>query len=180
MGSLLRAMDTFECVATKLDVREFDSRNVPADVKLKILEAARLTATGLNYQHWRFILVQDKSAIERLAEDSTSGKWVTKANFATIILTNPKYSFHLIDAGRVVQDMQLTAWNYGVISGIFTGVKEKNLRQDFAIPDELNPSAILGFGYPAGRITGKRKNRKPLTEVAFLEKYGNRLDTQKL
>ena len=179
VNSLSRAMDTFECVATKLDVREFESRNVPADVKLKILEAARLTATGLNYQHWRFILVQDKSAIQRLAEDSTSGKWVTKANFAIIILTNPKYSFHLIDAGRVVQNMQLTAWNYGVISGIFTGVKE-NLRQDFAIPDDLNPSAILAFGYPARKITGKRKNRKPLAELAYLEKYGNRLDTQKL
>ena len=66
-------MDTFECVATKLDVREFASRNVPADVKLKILEAARLTATGLNYQHWRFILIQDKSAIKRLAESPELG-----------------------------------------------------------------------------------------------------------
>jgi nitroreductase len=176
----MRAMDTYECVATKLDVREFDSRDVPADVKLKILEAARLTASGLNYQHWSFILIQDQSGIKRLAEDSTTGKWVAKANFATIILTNPKYPFHLIDAGRVLQDMQLTAWNYGVVSGIYTGVKGEDLCRHFNIPDELSPSVVVGFGYPARKITGKRKNRKPLTEVAFLEKYGNRLDTQKL
>jgi nitroreductase len=95
-------MDTFECIAKKLDVREFDARQVPPEVKEKILEAARLTGTGLNTQHWRFVVVQDKKKLEVLAKDSTSGRWVSGADFAIIVLTNPKYKFHLIDAGRVV------------------------------------------------------------------------------
>ena len=43
-------MDAFECVATKLDIREFSSKEVPREIKLKVLEAARLTGTGLNTQ----------------------------------------------------------------------------------------------------------------------------------
>jgi len=65
------------------------------------------------------------------------------------VLTNPKYNFHMIDAGRVAQNMQLAAWNRGVASGVFTGVRETELRNDFGIPKELNITIIVGFGYPA-------------------------------
>jgi nitroreductase len=166
-------LDTFECLVTKLEIRQFGDKEVPLEIKLKILEAARSTGTGLNTQHWRFILVENKDNIKNLAEDSTSGSWVARSNFAVIVLTNPKYNFHLIDAGRVLQNMQLAAWNYGVGSGLFTGIKEERLRSDFAIPKELVPTVIVGFGFPVGKLTGKRKNRLPLQELVYYEKYGN-------
>jgi nitroreductase len=56
-------MDAFECIATKLDIREFDSKDIPPDIKSKIMEAARLTGSGLNTQHWRFIVVEEKVPI---------------------------------------------------------------------------------------------------------------------
>jgi len=173
-------MDAYACVATKLDVREFSAENVPPDAKLKILEAARLTASGMNVQHWRFILVQERGELKRLAQDSTTGAWVEHSNFAVVVLTNPKYPFHLIDAGKAVQDMQLAAWNFGVASCVYTGVRQETLREDFNIPEEMNPSIIVGFGYPATKISGKRKNRKPLTDLVFVGKYGNRFDPQRL
>ena len=116
-------MDAFECISTKLDVREFGLQGISAQVKSKILEAARMTGSGLNTQHWRFIVVDESNNLKKLADDSTSGSWVSGANFAVIVLTNPKHKFHMIDAGRVVQNMQLAAWNYGVASGLFTGVQ---------------------------------------------------------
>ncbi|HZA08218.1 MAG TPA: nitroreductase family protein [Nitrososphaeraceae archaeon] len=166
-------MDAFECIRTKLEVREFSTRDVPSEIRLKVLEAARLTGTGLNTQHWRFILVDNKQNLKKLAEDSTSGNWVAGANFAIIVLTNPKYNFHLIDAGRVLQNMQLAAWNNDVGSGLFTGVREEKFRSDFGIPNELSPTVIVGFGYPAIELTGKRKNRLPLNKLVYYEKYGN-------
>ena len=173
-------MDAYECVATKLEVREFEPRNVPADVKLKVLEAARLTGSGMNNQHWRFILVQGRENLKRLAEDSTTGGWVAHANFAVVVLTNPKFGFHMLDAGRAAQDMQLAAWNFGVGSCLFTGVNLEPLRKDFGIPIDLNPSVVVGFGYPAKKLTGKRKTRKPLNELAYLNNYNNRLESGKL
>lgn len=165
-------MDTFECIRTKIEVREFSTKNVPSELRLKVLEAARLTGTGLNTQHWRFILVDDKQHLEKLAEDSTSGKWVAGANFSVIVLTNPKYNFHLIDAGRVLQNMQLAAWNDGVGSALFTGIMEEKFRSDFGIPKELSPTIVIGFGYPTKELSGKRKNRLPLDKLVYYEKYG--------
>jgi nitroreductase len=166
-------MDTFQCITTKLEIREFSTRDVPSEISLMILEAARLTGTGLNTQHWRFILVNNKQNLKTLAGDSTSGNWVAGANFAVIILTNPDYNFHLIDAGRVLQNMQMAAWNQGVGSGLFTGIQEEKLRNDFGIPRELSPTVVLGFGYPARQLTGKRKKRLPLDKLVYYEKYGS-------
>jgi nitroreductase len=165
-------MEAFDCIATKLDIREYSNEDVPEHIRSNILEAARLTGTGLNTQHWRFVLVKDKDNLKKLAEGSTSGKWVAGANFAIIVLTNPKYGFHMIDAGRVLQNMQLAAWDQGIGSGLFTGVKGEKLRDNFAIPMDLNPSVIVGFGYPARKLTGKRKNRLPRDDLVFYEKYG--------
>jgi nitroreductase len=162
-------MDTFECITTKLEVREFSEQNVSSDIRSKILEAARLTGTGMNTQHWRFILIEKKENLKRLADDSTSGSWVAGANFAIIVLTNPKYGFHLIDAGRVLQNMQLAAWNYRVGSGLFTGIKQEQLKSDFGISNELSPTVIAGFGYPARKLIGKRKNRLSIHELVYYE-----------
>ena len=32
-------MDAFECIVTKLEVREFASQSVPSEIRLKVLEA---------------------------------------------------------------------------------------------------------------------------------------------
>jgi nitroreductase len=172
-------MDTHQAILTKLDVRQFSPKNVPADIKLKVLEAARAAQTGNNKQHLRFILVQNKESIKKLAEDSTSGPWVAGADFAVIVLTDPKIGFHLIDTGRAVQQMQLSAWNNGVISGVYTGIKEEAMRKDFGFPADVKPTMMVGFGYPVKKIIGK-KNRMPISELAFVDKFGNKFDPKKL
>jgi nitroreductase len=172
-------METFKTILTKLDVRQFDSKKVPAEVKVRVLEAARATGTGMNRQEWRFILVEEKEMLKRLAEGSSSGGWVAGANFAVVVLSDPTLGFHLIDAGRAVQNMELAAWDEGVISGIYTGIKDEKMRKDFAIPSSLKPVVVVGFGYPVKKIVGKKK-RMPLTELAFIDKYGNKFDPKKL
>jgi len=168
-------MDAAQAVRTKLDVREFTSKPVPAEVKLAVLEAARLTQSGTNSQHWRFILVQKLENLKTMAGDSTSGKWVASANFAVIVCTDPTKSYHMIDAGRAVQDMQITTWDHGVASGVFTGINQEKFKRDFGVPEGLSATIVVGFGDPQKKLHG-RKNRKPLSEVAFLERYGNKLD----
>ena len=168
------SMNATEAVRTKLDSREFSDRSVGPDVKKAVLEAGRLTQSGVNSQHWRFILVQEKKNLARLAADSTSGSWVAGTNFAVVVCTDPSKGFHALDAGRAVQDMQLTAWDQGVTSRIYTGIRQAEMRKDFGVPENLETTVVVGFGYPKHKILG-RKNRMPLSQVAFLEKFGSPL-----
>ena len=66
-------MDAYECIITKIDIREYSIQNVPLEIIQKILEAARSTGMGLNTQHWKFIVVEKKDNLNKLSEDSTSG-----------------------------------------------------------------------------------------------------------
>lgn len=169
-------MDAYECIVTKLEIREFNAKSeISTEIRLKILESARLTGSSLNTQPWRFIVVQNLDNLKKLADDSTSGKWISGANFAIIVMTNPYFRFHLIDAGKVVQNMQLTAWNYGVGSALFTGIDENRMRNDFSIPIDYKPVIVVGFGYPRKKIDGKtkKKNRLPLTELVSFERFGD-------
>lgn len=168
-------MDAYDCIVTKLEVREFDANlDVASEIRLKILESARLTGSSLNTQPWRFIVIQNLDNLKKLSDDSTSGKWISGANFAIIVITNPYFRFHLIDAGKVVQNMQLAAWNFGVGSALFTGINEMKMREDFAIPLDYKPVIVVGFGYPKKKITGKtkKKNRLPMNELVSFEEYG--------
>ncbi|MDE1857449.1 MAG: nitroreductase family protein [Thaumarchaeota archaeon] len=167
-------MDAFDAIRTKLDIREFSSKQVGGEIRAKVLEAARLTGSSRNTQHWRFVLVQAPANLDVLARDSTTGSWVKGANFAVIVSIDSKVPGSTIDAGRVIQDMQLAAWEQGVASGVYTGMKPGDIRRDFGVPEGLDPAAVVGFGYPKKRLLG-RKSRKPLSEIAFLEKYGNPL-----
>ncbi len=164
-------MNVYDAVKTRLDIWDFSDRPVPDNVKLKVLEAARLSQSGVNSQHWRFILIDSKDDLRDLADASTTGKWVSNAAFAVIVLTDPKYPFHKLDAGRVITSMQLVAWEEGVGSRIYTGMDEQKMRQRFSIPPNYDVSAVIGFGYPKKPVLGK-KNRLPLSQVAFHGKYG--------
>lgn len=168
-------MDTYEAIVTKLDIREFDKRHVDDGIKTKILHAARFTGSSMNSQHWRFVLVQDPKNLMTLAQDGTTGPWVKGADFAVIICIDPKIPGSTIDAGRVLQDMQLAAWNFGIVSRLFTGIKDADLRRDFGIPAEVKAAAVVGFGYPVRKITGK-KSRKALEDLVYSEQYGNRFN----
>ncbi len=170
-GSENSQSSAYELISSKIEIRDFAQRPVSADVRRKILEAARMTGSGMNAQHWRFVLVQDKSRLKQLADDSTTGLWVEKADFAVIVLTNSKYAFHMLDAGRVIQDMMIAAWSFGVASGIYTGVNAKAMTVDFALPSDMYLAAVVGFGYPKRRIHGI-KNRKPVEKLAYLDRYG--------
>jgi hypothetical protein len=147
-------LGTYETVVSKLDIRQFADLDVSNEIRLKILE-------------------DSKDMLQLLAEDSTSGGWVSGANFAIMVLTNSDYGFKMLDAGRALQNMQLVAWSEGVGSGLFTGIREKKIRTDFNIPEDLDIAVIIGFGYPSRKLTGMRKNRISMNNILYHQRYGN-------
>jgi nitroreductase len=168
-------MDAYEGVITKLDYRRYSDQPVSDETKRKVLQAARRSATGKNTQHWRFIVVEEPERLERLAAISLTGKWVAGANFAVIVLTDPAHGFHAIDAGRVAEDMQIAAWNDGVVSCVYTGMQYGDMRAEFGIPESLDSTIVVGFGHPLGKVTGRKKRRVPLGELASSETFGEPL-----
>jgi nitroreductase len=164
-------MDAFEAVRTVLAVRSYQDKPVPDAVVQRIVEAGRLTGSGMNRQPWHFIVVRDKNMLRRLGALASSGPYVAQAPLAIVVATD-KTRFAVSDASRAIQSMLLTAWADGVGSNWvgFGGLDQVKALLD--IPTALEVLAVLPFGYPARAVGRGKKQRKALREVAHLERYG--------
>jgi nitroreductase len=60
--------DILDVISSRKSIRRFRTDPVPEDMITKILEAARWAPTGENYQPWRFIVVRNQEARNRIAD----------------------------------------------------------------------------------------------------------------
>ena len=66
------------------------------------------------------------------------------------------------------------AWSQGVGS-CFVGVPPENvqvLKRLLGVPDDLELITVMPFGFPADGVEGRGKRRKPLSEIAHSERFG--------
>ena len=168
-------MEAFEAIRTLLAVRSYKDTPVPDDVVRRILEAGRLTGSGMNGQPWHFIVIRERETLRRLGALASSGSYVAKAPLAIVVATD-RSRFAVSDASRAIQSMLLAGWADGVGSNWvgFGGLESTRALLD--IPASLDVLAILPFGYPARAVGRGNKQRKPLRDVAHLEKYGRRFE----
>jgi nitroreductase len=161
-------MDTWLAVASRREVREYADRELPAEVVRTILDAGRLAGSAKNRQPWRFLVVEDAGARERLAESVYEPGNVRGARLIVAIVGRSGF-----DTGRAAQNMMLVAWNEGVGS-CPNGLQEpEQARAALGLSDE-EIAVVLTFGYPARerdplRHTpdewSTRANRKSLDEL---------------
>jgi nitroreductase len=165
-------MDVFEAVRTVLAIRSYQDRPIPQDVLDRVVEAGHLTASASNRQPWHFIVVQNRDTLRQLGSLARTGPYIAGAQ-AAIVVVVAKNAFGISDGSRAVQDMILTAWDAGVGSNWvgFAGGLDP-VKPVLGIPDELDVLTILPLGYPAASVGKGKKNRKPLSEVASRERYG--------
>lgn len=166
-------MEVFEAIRTILAVRSYDDRPIPPEILGRIVESGQLTASGMNAQPWHFILVQDKAMLQQLGSLIEYGPYTAEAQAAVVVITD-KNDFGLSDGSRAIQDMLLTAWSEGVGGnwvGFAGGVLDP-IKPVLGIPSQLDVIGVLPLGYPKKSIGKGKKNRKPLSEVAFREKWG--------
>jgi len=164
-------MEVFDVVRTVLAVRAFQDKPVLQETIRRIAEAAWLTASSQNGQPWHFIVVEDRSMIQKLGSLVRTGSYISQAAFA-VIVGMEKSQFAVSDASRAIQSMILTAWSEGVGSN-WTGFHGlTGVNSPFGIPPEIEILAVVPFGYPVKKIGKGKKKRKPFDEVVNLGRYG--------
>src|SRR6266508_3601635 len=163
--------DVFDAIRTLLAVRSYQGTPVPDTLVRRIIEAGRLTGSGMNRQPWHFIVIRDAETLRRLGALASSGPYVAQAPLAIVVATD-RTRFAVSDASRAIQSMLLTAWADGVGSNWVGFGGLDNARGVLDIPANLDVLAILPFGYPARPVGRGKKQRKSLREIAHLERYG--------
>ncbi len=164
-------MEVFEAVRTILAIRDYQDKPVPPETVSRIVEAGRLTGSSMNRQPWHFIVVQDRDSLRQLGALAKTGPYIAQAALA-IVVAIQRTPFSVSDGSRAIQSMMLSAWSEGVGSNWvgFMGLTE--VKPLLGIPADVDVLAIIPFGYPAKPVGKGKKNRKPLSEVVHLERFG--------
>ena len=167
-------MDVMTCLRTRLTVRTFLPDPVPDGVVTDLLQAARWAPSSRNLQPWHFVVVRERSLLQQIGETATSGRFISGAPLAIAVVMD-KAERPGVDAGRVIQQMELAAWDRG-LSTCFVGLKDvdqnRKIKELLDIPPHMELITVLPFGYRPPEIKGAGKDRKPLRDIAHSEKFG--------
>ena len=148
-------MDFMNLAAQRYSVRKFKDTKVEAAVLEKILAAGHLAPTGCNFQPQRILVLESEEALTKL-------KGCTKCHFdaplALLVCYNKeecwtrKYDGKQsgeVDASIVTTHMMLAAWELGVGSTWVMHFDPFAMREQFSVPENIEPVALLVLGYPA-------------------------------
>lgn len=162
-------MDPYLAIASKRDTRRYADRPIEADVAERILDAGRLAGSARNRQPWRFVIVESRSLVERLAETVYEPDNVLGATLVVALVT--RAGAGAFDVGRSAQNMMLAAWGDGVAS-CPNGMPDPSATARVLGLGGEEPVIVLTFGYPAQQPAScpaeewsARANRKQLAEL---------------
>ena len=183
-------MDFLNIMQTRKSCRAYDpAKSVSREDLLKIVEAGRLSPSGCNSQPWKFIVVDEPDAKEKLCEAVVVGNGVTGAPWrhqvpAFIILVEQKANlkpmvvdhyhdtqrFAQGDIGAACMNMCHEAFSLGLSTCIIGMNDQAKMEDFFGIPHGNEVRLVLAIGYAAGDIPGN-KIRKPLSEVCSFNRW---------
>ena len=172
-------MEFTKLIDERYSVRNFKPEHLPREVLEKILAAGHKAPTGCNYQPQRILVLNTDESIEKLRActkchfgaptallvcHNTAESWVRPYDGA---LSSP------VDAVIVATHMLLAAHNEGVGSCWVMHFDPAAMRQTFAIPDGIEPAALLVMGYPAenAKPLPLHFKTRPITETVVYDRF---------
>jgi len=171
-------MDTYTCIRTRREIRDYLDKPIPNETVQRILEAGRLAPSSKNSQPWHFIVIKDRMTLKKVSELTPTGAHIAKAAMAIAILMDAA-KLPEIDGARAVQNMVLEAWEMGVGSCWVTNFYDDGVKDLFGVPQRMKLITVMPFGYPIELKTKRKKIRKPLSEIVHSEKFGQPFSTSK-
>jgi nitroreductase len=166
-------VDTDLAIASRRDVKRYAPRPVPDEVIRRILDAGRLAGSAGNRQPWRFLVVDDRSLVERLAAEVFEPDNVLGAALVVAVTVRGR-GLAFFDGGRAVQSMFLAAWNEGVAASPNGLPDRERTGAVLGVDEDEQVLVVLSFGYPARPVDPEsrsaaewsaRANRRPLDDT---------------
>ncbi|MCX6560293.1 MAG: nitroreductase family protein [Candidatus Aminicenantes bacterium] len=175
-------------IEQRRSIRRFLPTPVEKEKILSCLEAARVAPSAENAQTWRFLVVDDSEAKDRLAKAAFSGiyrmtQFAAQAPVLVLVLAKldilanrlgkqiQGVPFFMLDLGIAGEHFVLQAEELGLGTCWIGWFNMRAARKEFRIPRKYKIVSLFALGYPASR-PAKDRVRKPLEEIAWFNKFG--------
>ena len=171
------AENTLSFLRSLRAVREFRDEPVPGEVVDDILEVARLSGSASNKQPWEIVVVRERSTLDALADAEGYADHLRGAPLGIVlVMAGERGEQEAYDEGRLCERIMLAAKARGVGSSIGWLVRggRDEAKKLLGIPPGRTVRTVISLGYPDEEARRGRgtPSRKPLSEIAYEERYG--------
>jgi nitroreductase len=173
-------MSFSDLIRKRYSVRAFEARPVEREKLLSVLDAARLAPSACNNQPWLFLVVQEPSARNALAE-CYRGEWFRSAPAVIVCCVDHARAWRRrdgkghgdIDAAIAVDHLTLAAAESGLGTCWVCAFDAAKVKKLYLLPDEIEPVILIPIGYPAKDAVPAdgHGQRKPIEEIVFWERF---------
>jgi nitroreductase len=165
------AMETWDAIKSRRNVREYDGRTIADDDLDRILEAGRRAPSSRNWQPWDFVVVTDRPQLQELSQVWQFARHVA-GSAATIALVAPEPSSQderdwiQYDFGQATMSMMIAAADLGIGAGHASVRDQKQAREVLRLPADHFCAYLIALGYPRRPLRPIRQpNRRPFEDV---------------
>lgn len=149
-------MDFLEFSRKRYSVRSYSSRSVEDDKINKIVKAAMIAPTAVNYQPQKIYVLKSQEALGKIRTITRS---TYHAPLVFLICSDTERSWHSpfvpgydsgeMDASIVCTHMMLEAEDLGLGSVWVLLFDPEAVRKAFHLPENIRPHCLLPVGYPS-------------------------------
>ena len=155
-------------IMTRTSIRQYQDKAVEQEKVETMLKAGMAAPTAVNKQPWHFIVVNEKSMLEKIAEVNHNKRMLKTAPLAIIVcgnlekaLTGNAQQYWIQDTSAATENILLAAHGLG-LGAVWTGLFPNKDRCEpicklLGIPEHIIPLNIIIIGYPAESPTPKDK-----------------------
>lgn len=145
-------MDFLTIAKSRYSVRNYNKKKVEKEKLDKILEAAHVAPTAANLQPVRLLVVQEEKGLAKIGKAAN----IYNAPLAIIVCSDHSIAWKRpfdgkqtvdIDASILTDHMMLEASQLGLGSVWVCYFKPDIIKNEFNLPDTLEPINILAIGY---------------------------------
>ena len=150
-------MDAIEAIMTRRSVRRFRDAPVPEQVVRTLLEAAMAAPSAGDQRDWHFVVIDDRSLLERVPDVHPYASMVPDAPLAILVCGDLSRESHagywVQDCAAATENLLLAARALG-LGAVWLGVYPREdrvagLRRLLSLPEHVVPLALVPVGHPA-------------------------------
>jgi nitroreductase len=155
-------MDAIEAIMTRRSIRKYTDQKIPDEAITQLLKAAMAAPSAHNRQPWHFIVIDDKSILNKIPEYHQYSKMLVGASHAIVVLADTdiqETDFWMHDTSAATENILIAANAMG-LGAVWLGVEpdeEKIIgtKELLGVPDNVMPLSIVSLGYPLEKKTSR-------------------------
>ncbi|MCL2513885.1 MAG: nitroreductase family protein [Oscillospiraceae bacterium] len=169
-------MDFLELAWSRKSIRNFKTDDIPVDIILKLLDAARSAPSGGNCQPWYFYAVKDAETKEKLHKAAGGRQgFMTEAPVHIVVCADFERSakrygkrgktlYSIQDTAAAIQNLLLCAADNGIGACWCGAFDEKEVSKILKLDKKFRPVAIIPIGYISNEPP--KTSRRPVEEIS--------------